>query len=60
MGDLFPAFREMKNGQSVLLILAVPHITLIQNNPYVKVAYFQAACPKHHCVTMIILPLPLL
>ena len=58
MGDLFPAFRETKDGQSALLISAVPYINLIQNNPYAKVAYFQAACPKGCCVARIILSLP--
>lgn len=30
MGDLFPALGETKEGQSVLLVQAVSHVTLIQ------------------------------
>ena len=32
-GDLFPAFRETKEGQGVLVLAAI-QVTLIQNNQY--------------------------
>lgn len=44
MGNLFPAFRETKEGQSALLVLAASQVTLIQNNQYAIVEYFRAAC----------------
>ena len=43
MRDLFPAFRRTKEGQRVLLTLAVSQVTLIQNNQYTKVAQFWVA-----------------
>ena len=43
MGALFPGFRGTKEGQSVLLALAVSQVTLIQNNQYAKVSYFGMA-----------------
>ena len=49
MGYLFPDFRGTKEGQSVLLALAVSQVTLIQNNQCAKVAYFRVAysAPLH-------------
>ena len=38
-GVLFPALRGTKEGQHVLLGLALSQVTLIQNNQYAKVAY---------------------
>ena len=48
MGALFPAFRGTKEGQSVLLAMAVFQVSLILNNEYAKVAYLGATCPKPH------------
>ena len=38
MGDLFPAFRGTKEGQSVLAV-NVSQVTIIPNNQYATVAY---------------------
>ena len=46
MGDLFSAFKGTEEGQSVLLAQAVSQVTLILNNQYAKVAYFEVACPE--------------
>ena len=44
MGDLFPAFKGRKEDQSVLLLVrAVPEVTLIQNNQYAKATSLGAA-----------------
>ena len=48
MGALFPTFRGTKEGQSVILVLAVSQVTLIQNNQYATLAYIGVACPKPH------------
>ena len=44
VGDLFPAFKGRKEDQSVLLLVrAVPEVTLIQNNQYAKATSLGAA-----------------
>jgi len=47
-GDLFSAFRETKDTQSILLASAVSYGTLIQSNQYAKVTYSGMACPGPH------------
>lgn len=47
MGDLFSAFREVKDAQSVLE-LDISSLTLVPNNQNDKVAYLREACPELH------------
>lgn len=39
---------DRKEGQSVLLLLAVPQVAFVQNNEYTTLAYFEANCPDLH------------
>lgn len=51
-------FHGIKEGQSVLIVLAISRITLIQNNQHARVAYLGVAytAPLHfHNVVLIVL-----
>lgn len=43
MGVFICCFPEEKEGQSILLVPAVFQVSLVQNNPYAKGAYFGVA-----------------
>ena len=53
MGDLSPAFRGTKEGQSVLA-MAVPQVSLIHDNQSAKVAHFRVdiLCPLTSLIPM--------
>lgn len=43
MRGVFPAFRRTKHVQSIFPALAIPQKTIIQNNQYAKVSYFEVS-----------------
>lgn len=48
-GDLFPAFKETREGQGALLAPAAGQVILIRSNQYIIVRYFGVSClgPSH-------------
>ena len=48
MGGLFSVFWGTKEGQCVLLALAVSQVTFIKNNQHATLAYWGAVCPNLH------------
>lgn len=52
MGGLFPAFRETREVQSVLLTLATSQVILILNNRYTNVLYLGTACPEPYQILL--------